>query len=539
MMKTSAARVASILLLVVALPAGCRPGGERPHSHADGTEHRHPQDGAQQAAERPVHSVTVYEAGLELFLEYPALVVGMESPLLAHFTDTRNIEGFAPIREGRVVATLEYDGGAADAFAADTPRREGIFQPVVKPTAVGTATLTLKLEGEQVNGIVHAGPVTIHADLAAAMTAPPPDGASEAIAFLKEAQWKTQYATASAHPRVLQGGIAANGELLPVAGQAAELAAPVAGRIVAGESVPYIGQAVKRGELLVSIMPTGAASAMDPASLELEKSRADSELGLAEREVQRVEELFAARAIPQKHVEAAHAALAVARARVAAATRQLALYQAARGGGGRAGGTSFELRSPIDGVVSFARVTRGAVVQAGDRVVSVVNADKLWLEVKVYETDIARASTAPGAVFRVVGFDREFKVDEENGRRVAVGAVVDRATRTVPVVFELTNPGGVLKPGMFAKVTLLTGETVQGVAVPEQAIVDESGQPTVFVLASGESFLKRRVKLGVRSGGYVQILEGVADGERVVSRGAYEVKLATAAGAMPEHGHQH
>lgn len=505
-------------------------------------EHEHEEGGhgdEKKEPERPAHSVTVYENGLELFMEYDAFVVGMESPLIAHFTDARDPEGFVWITKGRVVATLTYDGGFEETFVAETLLRNGIFKPIVKPTKPGNATLSLKLEGEQMSGTVSAGPVVVHPDLATAIKSAPEEAAGEAtVGYLKEAQWKTQYATLPAAPRVLQGGISANGELLPVAGQAAELAAPVAGRVVTGDKVPFIGQAVKKGEVLVSIVPTGVASTTDRSSLELEKSRADSELGLAEGELKRAEELFAAKAVPEKQLEAARAALEVAKARVAAAGRQLGNYQAAQGGGS-ASGSSFDLRSPIDGVVSYAKVTRGAVVEAGERLVSVVNADKLWLEAKVYESDVANVSSSPGAVFTVAGFAREFTVNEKNGRRVAVGAVVDAATRTVPVIFELPNPEGELKPGMFAKVTLLTGATVQGVAVPEQAIVDENGQPMVFVMDGGESFFKRRVKLGVRSGGYVQVLDGVKEGERVVSRGAYEVKLATTAGGIPEHGHQH
>jgi cobalt-zinc-cadmium efflux system membrane fusion protein len=157
----------------------------------------------------------------------------------------------------------------------------------------------------------------------------------------------------------------------------------------------------------------------------------------------------------------------------------------------------------------------------------------------VYEVDVAQIENSPGAVFTVAGFEREFVVGETNGRRVAVGAIVDPVTRTVPIVFELANEDWALKPGMYAKVTLLTGKTIQSVAIPEQAVVDDSSQPTVFVMEGGETFFKRRVRLGVRSGGYVQVLAGVAEGERVVSRGAYQVKLATAAGGIPEHGHQH
>jgi RND family efflux transporter MFP subunit len=190
-------------------------------------------------------------------------------------------------------------------------------------------------------------------------------------------------------------------------------------------------------------------------------------------------------------------------------------------------------------VVSFADVTPGAVVEVGRPLVAVVNPERLWLEARVYEVDAPKVERSPGASFTVAGFSQEFTVDEKTGRRVAVGSVVDRATRTVPVIFELPNPDGVLKPGMFAKVTLHTGETVRGVAIPESAVVDDGGRPTVYVMEGGESFFKRPIQPGVRSGGWVQVLEGVKEGERVVSRGAYELKLSSATGTIPEHGHAH
>ncbi len=301
----------------------------------------------------------------------------------------------------------------------------------------------------------------------------------------------------------------------------------------------HLGQVVRKGEVLVRLVPTSTASGTNLATLEMEAARSRAELGLAEREVKRAEELFAAKAIPEKQLDAARVAREVSLARVAAAERQLSLFRDTQSGGGGAGGAAFELRSPLDGVVSSADVMPGAVVEAGTLLVSVVNPTRLWLEAKVYEADVAKVENSPGASFTVAGFEREFTVDEETGRRVAVGTVVDRATRTVPVLFELVNPGGVLKPGMFAKVTILTGQTIRGVAIPASAIVDDNGKPTVFVMEGGESFFKRAIRPGVRSGGYVQVLAGVEEGERVVSRGAYEIKLSTATGAIPEHGHQH
>lgn len=518
-------RTTSIAVLLAVAAAACRK-----------------QDGATaQPAEpeRPALSVTTYQSGLELFMEYPALAVGQPSPLVAHFTDARDPEGFRAVTRGRVTAILAT-GGKEERFLADQPLRDGIFKPIVRPSTAGEATLTLVLEGDQVAGRVEVGKVTVHPDLAAAIASAPEEEAAgeKPVPFLKEQQWKTEYATLPAEVRVLQGGIRAPGELKPVAGQFAELSSPAVARVAVGGPVVHLGQTVKRGQILVRLVPTGVASSGDLASIELEVERARAELGLAERDLQRAEELLAAKAIPEKQLDAARVGRQTAAARLSAAERQRAQYRSAQTGGATGVGL-LELPSPLDGVVAFANLAPGAVVEPGQRLVSVVNADRLWLEAMVFEADAPKVQESPGATFTVAGFDREFTVDQTSGRRVAVGAVVDRVTQTVPVVFELPNPGGALKPGMYAKVTLFTGETVRGVAVPQSAVVDDHGKPTVFVMEGGESFYKRVIRPGVRSGGHVQVLDGVKEGERVVSRGAYELKLSTATGAIPEHGHQH
>jgi multidrug efflux pump subunit AcrA (membrane-fusion protein) len=76
-------------------------------------------------------------------------------------------------------------------------------------------------------------------------------------------------------------------------------------------------------------------------------------------------------------------------------------------------------------------------------------------------------------------------------------------------------------------------------AVPESAIVDDAGRPVVFVQTAGESFLRRPVRIGIRDSGYVGILEGVIRGERVVTAGAYQIRLAALSPQVPAHGHVH
>ena len=70
-------------------------------------------------------------------------------------------------------------------------------------------------------------------------------------------------------------------------------------------------------------------------------------------------------------------------------------------------------------------------------------------------------------------------------------------------------------------------------------MIEDAGKATTYVMVEGEAFERRPLALGIRSGGWVQVLGGVAAGERVVTVGGYEIKLASASGVIPAHGHAH
>ena len=540
MNRPTSSSLRPVLALALLCAPACQRDADHDHDHGDSHADHHDHAAEHAAApEPPTLDVTVYESGLELFMEYPSFVVGADSPLVAHFTDARDPEGQKGIGVGQVTATLTFADGANERFIADAPQRLGVFKPVVKPTRAGKATLTLQLEGAQASGTVHVGDVVVYATVKDAIAAEAPEvaGAEKTFPYFKEAMWKTVYATAPAEKRVLRGGIAATGDIVPKAGQAAELSSPAAARVTfrSQDAVPFVGQRVKRGQVLFTLLPLSSSQG-DPAAVELEVAAARAELGLKERDLNRTTELLAAGAVSQKQADTAKVDVAVAQARVEAASKRLT--QLGTGSTAVGAGTGIELRSPLDGVIAFADVLPGAVVQAGQRLAMVVNAERVWLNVAVTEVDVEQASQSVAASFTVRGFDKPFAVAAPDGKRIAVGAAIDPLSRTVPVIFELGNADGRLKPGMFASVTLFTGDTIEGVAVPEDAVLDDNGQSVVYVMDGGESFFLRRVKTGVRADGFVQILAGVADGERVVSRGAFEIKLANA-GGIPAHGHQH
>jgi multidrug efflux pump subunit AcrA (membrane-fusion protein) len=110
----------------------------------------------------------------------------------------------------------------------------------------------------------------------------------------------------------------------------------------------------------------------------------------------------------------------------------------------------------------------------------------------------------------------------------------------VPITFELAKPPSAVAVGQAVTLRLVTEPRGAEVAVPADAVVDDGGQPIVFVQTGGESFERRPVRLGgPREGGFVHIVNGLEAGERIVTRGAHLVRLAALSPQTPGHGHVH
>jgi multidrug efflux pump subunit AcrA (membrane-fusion protein) len=125
------------------------------------------------------------------------------------------------------------------------------------------------------------------------------------------------------------------------------------------------------------------------------------------------------------------------------------------------------------------------------------------------------------------------------GRLVSAGKVLNTQSRTLPITFAFDNRTLGLPVGQAVFVHLLMDSTAPRPVVPAAAIVDDAGRPIVFVQRQGETFERRAVTLGPRSGDLVQITDGVKPGERVVTKGAYLVRLASLSTSVPAHGHVH
>jgi cobalt-zinc-cadmium efflux system membrane fusion protein len=523
-------------LAVAGLASACGKHDHGPGGHAhDEAEHGdHGAAGHAEAAELPGQSVTIWAERTELFAEYRPLIVGQESRFAAHVTE---MPSFKAVTAGAVVLTLTYPDGKAIEAKVDSPSNPGIFRPVLKPDRAGACELSMAVSGPQLTDSFTIGPCVVYPDEA---TARKELGAEEEtpgrISYLKEQQWKTEFATMAVAERDLQDGVRTTGEIRPVSGREARLTAPASGRVMLGNPPPLLGAKVTKGQVLASIAPRLSAGG-DRATMAADAGAATAEVDAARAELARAERLVADQAAPAKAVDEARTRLRVAESRLAGARGRLSQYDASASGTG--GGRAFQVRSPIAGTLVALNVASGQGVEEGQELFQVIDLDRVWLTARVFEPDAPKVQGARSAWFTIEGYEQPFTVDETNATLVTVGRVIDPKTRTVPVIFDLDNKDGRLRIGNFAKVVIATGAPRRGLAVPKSAIVDDGGQSVAYVMVEGESFERRALRIGIQSGEWVEVLDGVAAGEHVVTRGAYDIKLSSAAGAVPAHGHAH
>jgi Cu(I)/Ag(I) efflux system membrane fusion protein len=168
--------------------------------------------------------------------------------------------------------------------------------------------------------------------------------------------------------------------------------------------------------------------------------------------------------------------------------------------------------SPVSGVVTEKKALQGMRFMPGEELYQVSDLSSVWVVADVFEQDIGLVKTGATATVRINAYpDKSFE-----GKVSYVYPTLNADTRTVPVRVELANPDMLLKPAMFAQVELSVSAKGNVVTVPVSAVID-SGTRQIALVQKGEGrFEPREVKLGARSDAYIEILEGVNDGEQVV-----------------------
>jgi RND family efflux transporter MFP subunit len=169
------------------------------------------------------------------------------------------------------------------------------------------------------------------------------------------------------------------------------------------------------------------------------------------------------------------------------------------------------LRSPVSGVVMEKTAVEGMKVSPTDRLYEIVDLSRVWILADVYERDLGSLRIGTGARVSLSAQPGT----EWRGKVTFVSPTVKAETRTADVRVEVDNPGGVLKPDMFADVHLESGPAT-ALSVPESAVIFTGERTLVFLDRGDGRYEPREVSVGARVGGLYQVLGGLAEGDRVV-----------------------
>lgn len=296
--------------------------------------------------------------------------------------------------------------------------------------------------------------------------------------------------------------LSATGSLL--ADEGVELQAEITGKIAAIRFRE--GSKVSRGELLVKL---------NDSDLRAQRELAKHNLELAQLREQRVGQLVKEGIVTASDYD-------TAKYEVSARIDQISIIDAQI--------EKTEVRAPFDGVVGLRYVSEGSYVSATTRVATLQQIDRLKVNFSVPEKYAGRVKVGSAISFAIVGSDRRFK-----GSIYAFDPRIDAGTRTVVIRAVCENPGGVLLPGAFANVELELAKLDDAILVPAEAVIPGVSEKNVFVLVDGKA-TRRPVEIGTRTTNQVQILSGLAAGDRLIVSGLQQMREGLSVADATEGG---
>ena len=462
-------------------------------------------------------SYMIYSNHLELFVEFNSLIIGETSTFTAHFTQLS--DNFKALNEGTVA--IKFVGEKDQpSYKAESPTSIGIYKLNIKPINTGKYDLVFNITTKSFSDTIIIKDVIVYSDKETASANQEHKNETE-IVYLKEQAWKVAFANTKVIKRPFSEIIKTTGHILPAQGDEVIITAKSNGIINFGSSNKQIGSSVNSGETLFSISGGGLTENnvdhdFSTAKAEFEKNKADFE---------RAEKLISEKVISQKEFQEIELKFKNAQTHYNTISKNYS-------------SNGKKITSPITGFIKNLLVNEGQYVQVGQAIASVSQNQRLMLKAEVPQKHYTKLGSIASANFITAYDNRVYNTDSLNGEFISYGKSTDEHAFYIPVNFEIDNKGDII-PGSYIEVFLKTNTVKNILTIPLSSLLEEQGHYYAFVQTSGEGFEKRELELGISDGIDIQIITGIKENERVVSKGAYQIKLATMSSEMPAHGHEH
>ncbi len=316
--------------------------------------------------------------------------------------------------------------------------------------------------------------------------------------------------------------ITVSGRVTPRARAEVEVNSPFPGRVVSLAPSVQIGKVVKRGETLAIVeqLLTATESVdflVNRTQLQATVDQTEREVEHRRKEYERAQRLYQAGAIALRELQQAELDFNLAQSRHQAAIQTKAEYDSALAQS-QATPRRTVLSAPINGTIVSADITPGQHVDTAHTLVTIVDLSSVWIEAHVFESDLAAIHPSHKANLST----RAYPDESFSATLVTIGNVVDATTRTVPVIFAVSNPQQKLKIGMAVEVGIPTERRAQALIIPASAVL-ESERPLVYVQKEPGRFEPRQITIVSRQGDTVVVTRGIRAGEEVVIAGAQQL----------------
>ena len=458
-------------------------------------------------------SLTDLDEQVEIFAEYDPFIKDSASNFAIHLT---RLFDYKPVKNAKVTTSLVI-GESGVRKVLDSATVPGIYKISLNPKTLGKGVLTFDIN---LNGTMHKFkvPATVFAshEEFKKQHKSPATSANE-IAFLKEQSWKLDFLVTKIGSGSFSGVIKAPATITAAVGDQESIVATAAG-IVKFRAALTTGVPVHSGQALFSISGgniTGdnLSTAVKEAKLSLDKAKADYERAKLLRPDQIISEKDYQNALNNYQQQ------------------QLNYQKLSR----NFSGNGVTLKATTSGYLTELLVKEGDFVQAGQQLAFVAASKKIQLTAEISAAYAAQLSEIKSANFKIG--DKLYELSTLNGKLLSYGRSVS-SSGLIPVVFSLDNRAEFV-PGIPVEAYLLTSSGTSALQVPETAIMEDQGNYFVYVQNDGEHFERRGIQIGQSNGKMVEVTNGLKDGDILVTKGAYYLKLASSQGSAPAHGHEH
>ncbi|MFA5849447.1 MAG: efflux RND transporter periplasmic adaptor subunit [Bacteroidales bacterium] len=470
--------------------------------------------------EKPKIQITAYSDNFELYAEADPFVTGKASNLLSHFS---HLPSFKALETGIMTVSLNVNGKVISQ-TLDKPTRKGIYSFDLTPQTEGSGNIVFEIKTEKGVLVLQTSEITVYSTEQEANEAAKKAVKSKTntTVFTKEQTWKLDFA--SELPKVEPFGqvIKTTARIQSAQGDEIIVSAKANGTVIFAANNILEGKNVSMGNVLFTISDNGLTN----NNISVQYAEAKNNYEKAKSDYERVKELAKDKIMSEK--ELLNARNIFDNARV--------VYENLNKNFSTSGQ---KVSCPISGFIKQIFVKNGSFVEAGQPVFTISQNKTLIISAELQQKYTTILGSIISANIRTLWDNKTYTLGELNGKLLSFGKATNNDNYLIPVNLQIDNKGSFI-PGGFVEVYLKTMTNSQALTIPCEALLEEQGIFFVYVQITPELFEKREVKTGATDGLRTEILSGIAQNERIISKGAIMVKLAQATGTLDAHsGHVH